>query len=132
MKTSILIFFIVISSFGLMAQYPKGQSPEHHAIGKVNTLKSIMNLTNQQTEKVMQIYVNQYKSRDSLTKIIVNRGPKPEVINSKLIPMIHANELETDKKISSVLDTNQKLAYAKFISSRRPEYIMSVRSTLPK
>lgn len=128
MKTSILIFFIVLSSFGLLAEYPKGQSPENRARGNVNSLKSILNLTNQQTEKVMQIYVNQYKSRDSLTKIIVNRGPNPEVINSKLIPMFHANELETDKKISSVLDNNQKLAYAKFISSRKPGYIMSVRS----
>ncbi len=128
MKTSILIFFIVLSSFCLMAHYPKGQSPENRARGNVNTLKSILNLTNQQTEKVMQIYVNQYKSRDSLTKIIVNRGPNPDVINSKLTPMFQAKELETDKKISSVLDNNQKLAYAKFISSRKPGYIISVRS----
>lgn len=111
-----------------MAEYPKGQSPEHRARGNVNTLKSILNLTNQQTEKVMQIYVNQYKSRDSLTKIIVKRGPNPKVINSKLTPMFQAKELETDKKISSVLDNNQKLAYTKFISSRKPGYIMSVRS----
>ncbi|MDP3467324.1 MAG: hypothetical protein Q8S11_03250 [Daejeonella sp.] len=128
MKTSVLIFFIVLSSFGLMARYPKGQSPEHHAKGKVNALKSILNLTNQQTEKVRQIYMNHYNSRDSLKKIIVKRGPNPEVINSKLTPMFQAKELETDKKISSVLDTNQKLAYAKFVSSRKPGYIMSVRS----
>ncbi len=130
MKTSVLIFFIVLSSFGLLADYPKGQSPEHRARGNVNMLKSILNLTNQQTEKVMQIYVNQYKSRDSLTKIIVKQGPNPEVINSKLTPIFQAKELETDKKISSVLDNNQKLAYAKFISSRKPGYIMSVRSVV--
>lgn len=129
MKTSVLIIFIVLSSFCLMAEYPKGQSPEHRARGNVNTLKSILNLTNQQTEKVMQIYVNQYKSRDSLTKIIVKQGPNPKVINSKLTPMFQAKELETDKKISSVLNNDQKLAYSKFVSSRKPGYIISVRST---
>lgn len=131
MKTSVLIFFIVLSSFGLMAEYPKGQSPEHHAKGMVNLLKGILNLTNQQTEKVMQIYVNQYKSRDSLTKIIVKRGPNPEVINSKLIPMFQAKELETDKKISSILNSDQKLAYAKFLSYRKPGRIMSVATPVP-
>lgn len=130
MKTSILIFFIVISSFGLKGQYPKGQSPEHHAKGKVNTLKSFLTLTDQQTEKVMEIYMNHYKSRDSLKNIIVKRGPNPETINSNLTTMFNAKELETDKKISSVLDNNQKLSYAKFVSSRKPGYIMSVRSVV--
>lgn len=130
MKTSVLIFFIVLSSFDLKAHYPKGQSPEHHARGKVNTLKSMLNLTNQQTEKAMQIYMNHYKSTDSLRNIIVKRGPNPEAIISALIPMLHTMELETDKKISSVLDNNQKLAYAKFVSSRKPGFIMSVRSVI--
>jgi hypothetical protein len=132
MKTSFIIFFIVLNSLGLKAQHPKWPSPEHNAKGRVNTLKSILNLTNQQTEKVMQIYVNQYKSRDSLTKIIVNRGPNPDVINSKLTPMFQAKELETNKMVSSVLDDKQKVAYAKFNSSRKPEYIMSVKSVSPK
>ncbi len=129
MKTSVLIIFIVLSSFCLMAEYPKGQSPEHHAIGKVNTLKSFLNLTDQQTEKVMQIYMNHFKSRDSLKNIIVKREPNPEVINSNLTTMFNARELETDKKISSVLNNDQKLAYSKFVSSRKPGYIISVRST---
>ena len=108
-----------------------GQSPENRAKGMVNLLKGILNLTKQQTEEVMQIYVNQYKSRDSLIKILVNRGPNPEVIKSKLTPMIHANELETDKKISSILHSDQKLAYAKFLSYRKPGRIMSVATPVP-
>jgi hypothetical protein len=130
MKISFYIFLIVFS-FSLESQYPKGQSPEHRATSMVNLLKSVLSLTDQQTEKVRQIYVTQYKSRDSLTKIIVNRGPNPATINSKLSPMIRANELETNKKISSVLDNNQKLAFSKFVSSRKSG-IMSVRSTPPK
>ena len=115
-----------------MAHYPKGQSPENRARGNVNTLKSILNLTNQQTEKVMQIFLNHYNYRDSITRIIVKQGPNPEVINSKLTPVFHAKELETNKKVSSVLDDKQKVAFAKFNSSRKPEYIMSVKSVSPK
>lgn len=126
MKTSVLIFFIVLSSFDLKAHYPKGQSPEHHARGKVNTLKSMLNLTNLQTEKAMQIYMDHYAFRDSLKTIIVKRGPNVEAINTNLTTMFNAKQLETDKKISSVLNNDQRSAYAKFISSRRPEYIMSV------
>jgi|JI7StandDraft_1071085.scaffolds.fasta_scaffold212139_2 hypothetical protein len=132
MKTSFIIFFIVLNSLGLKAQHPKWPSPEHNAKGRVNMLKSILNLTNQQTEKVMQIYLNHYNYRDSITRIIVKRGPNPEVINSKLTPVFHAKELETNKMVSSVLDDKQKVAYAKFNSSRKPEYIMSVKSVSPK
>lgn len=128
MKTSFLILFIILSCFGLNAQYPKGQSPEHHANGKVNTLKGMLNLTNQQTEQVMQIYLNHYKSRDSLKSIIVKRGPNLEAINTNLTTMFNSKQFETDKKISSVLNNDQKLAYAKFVRSRNPEYIISVRS----
>lgn len=131
MKTSVLIFFIVLSCFGLKAQYPKGQSPEHHAKGNVNILKGMLNLTSQQTEKVMQIYTNHYKSTDSLMTIIVKRGPNPEAINSALTPMFLAKQLETDKRISSVLNNDQKLAYAKFVSSRKMGRMVTIATPAP-
>lgn len=126
MKISVLIIFIVINSFGLKAQYPKGQSPGHHAKGKVNILKGMLNLTNQQTEKVMQIYMDHYKSTDSLKSIIVKRGPNSEAINSNLTTMFNTKQLETDKKISSVLNNDQKLAYVKFVSSRKPGRMVAI------
>ena len=131
MKTSVLIFCIVLSSLGLRAHYPKGQSPENHAIGKVNTLKGMLNLTNQQTERVMQIYMNHYKSTDSLKSIIVKRGPNGKVIISNLTTMFNAKQLETDKKISSILNNDQKPAYAKFLSYRKPGRIISVATPAP-
>lgn len=126
MKTSVIIFFIVLNCFGLKAQNAKWPSPEHDATGRVNMLKSILNLANQKTEKVMLIYFDHFKSRDSLKTIIVNRGPNPKTINSNLITMFNAKELETDKKISSVLNKDQKLVFAKFISSRTKAEIVTI------
>ncbi len=132
MKTLILIIFIAINSFGLKAQYPKGQSPEHQAQGKVNLLKGMLNLTSQQTSKVMQIYIHHYRSTDSLKTIIIKKGPNPNTINSNLLSMLNAKKVETDKKINSVLNNNQKQIYLKFVNSQSPAKIVTLATPVPK
>jgi TonB family protein len=131
MKPSILLFFILLSSLGLTAQQPRSQSPEYKAQSDVNFLKLSLRLTDQQTERVMQIYVDHYKSTDSLRNIILKRGPNLETINSALTSMHLALQLETDKKISSVLNDDQKVAYTKLLSSRKMGELVTVSPVIP-
>ena len=131
MKTSILFFVLVLSSFTLKVQYQKPYSLENHAIREVNSLKLTLKLTDQQTEKVKQIYINHYNSTDSLKSIIVKQGPTQQAVNANLTTMFSAKQLETDKKISAVLNDDQQRAFAKHLSHRRPGFMISVATPAP-
>ncbi|SKB64233.1 hypothetical protein [Daejeonella lutea] len=130
MKTSILALFIVLSSFVLKAQY--GPSPEKRAKEKVVTLHERLNFTPQQTDKVMQIYVDQFKTRDSLFVVIVKRYKNQQAINAAITTEFNKQELETDKKINLVLDNDQRVVFGKYISSRQPGYADSMQSPSPR
>lgn len=87
-----------------------------------------MHLTDQQTEELRHIYVNHYKTADSLVRAIIKKDPKSNTIPAKLSSMYRRLQLATDQKISSVLNTEQKLAFAKLISDRK---LVTVSTPLP-
>ena len=113
MKILLLVSF-VLSSFTIQTQSIAGQSPEIRASQMVNTLKLRLNLNSHQIEKVTKIYINHYKSIDSLKTIILKRGPNPETINSALTRMHVAMQAETEKKVNAVLSNEQKSTFSKY------------------
>ena len=131
MKASILLFLLVLNSFGVKAQQYKGQSPEYRAEQKVSMLNYSLNLTHQQAEKVSQVYVNHYKFTDSLRAANLKPEPNSKVkTGGALMALFIKAQHETDKKISSILNNDQKVAYTKLVNSR--EILVIATPVAPK
>jgi len=114
MKKAFLILALFAGTVTLSQAQPGGQqrTPEERAKMQVSRLPETLKLTADQKTKIESIFLSQAKSMDSLRTA---GGGDREAMFAKLAPI----RQETDKKISAILDEDQKKAFAAYQEEAR-------------
>ncbi len=128
MKTSVIIFLLILSGLSLKAQTPKKQPPEYRAKSRVELLDKFLHLSEQQTDKIEDIYTELYRSQDSLIKVLQKQRLKGEDMNYAVLNLSNATEEEAKKKISPLLDNDQQITHSRLKTIVRMGTSTSIRN----
>lgn len=116
MKKIFLIIALFAGSVSLsQAQQRQQRSPEEMAQRNVDGLEKRLNLTADQKAKIYTIVLAQAKTMDSLRTAGRNSGGDRQAAFSK----IREFQDENNKKISALLNDDQKKAYDQMLEERR-------------